>query len=80
MKSQNKSDSNCLMVVVPAHYHVTEVGLKIAKAVYRLRRNGREGENVINFQLWYSHDYDHRIHPDKLLLKIIDVSEKGHWI
>ncbi|MEZ5058120.1 MAG: DUF6428 family protein [Saprospiraceae bacterium] len=59
---------------VPAHYHVTEVGL-VQKHFIDCGGTVRK-ENVINFQLWYSHDYDHRIHPDKLL-KIIDVSEKA---
>lgn len=32
-------------------------------------------EEVINFQLWNANDYDHRLHPDKLL-HIIELSEK----
>ncbi len=32
-------------------------------------------ENVINFQLWNENDYDHRLHPEKLL-HIIELSEK----
>lgn len=32
-------------------------------------------EEVVNFQLWNENDYDHRLHPEKLL-KIIELSEK----
>ena len=32
-------------------------------------------ENVINFQLWSSTDYDHRLHPEKLV-NIINLSEE----
>src|SRR5690606_16772732 len=32
-------------------------------------------EEAINFQLWNANDYDHRIHPEKLL-HIIELSEK----
>ena len=32
-------------------------------------------EEVVNFQLWNANDYDHRLHPEKLL-NIIELSEK----
>ena len=32
-------------------------------------------ETVVNFQLWNTNDYDHRLHPEKLL-NIIELSEK----
>ena len=32
-------------------------------------------ETKVNFQLWDSNDYDHRLHPEKLL-SIIELSEK----
>ena len=31
-------------------------------------------ENRVNFQLWEANDYDHRLHPEKLL-SIIELSE-----
>ncbi|HAZ25722.1 MAG TPA: hypothetical protein DCY95_14960, partial [Algoriphagus sp.] len=31
-------------------------------------------EEKVNFQLWNENDYDHRLHPEKLL-KIIELSE-----
>ena len=32
-------------------------------------------EEVVNFQLWNADDYDHRLHPEKLI-HIIELSEK----
>src|SRR5690606_24359677 len=32
-------------------------------------------EEVVNFQLWNANDYNHRLHPEKLL-KIINLSEQ----
>ena len=60
--------------MVPSHFHVTEVGA-IDKKFIDCGGNLR-AEKVINFQLWNANDYDHRIHPEKLL-KIIDLSEKA---
>lgn len=58
--------------LVPAHFHVTEVG-KILK--HFIDCGGTERlETVINFQLWEANDYDHRIHPDKLQ-QILNLSE-----
>lgn len=59
--------------LVPAHFHVTEVG-EITKDFIDCGGKVRQ-ENVINFQLWEERDYNHRLHPEKLL-KIIELSEK----
>ncbi|MDP5082491.1 MAG: DUF6428 family protein [Winogradskyella sp.] len=60
-------------VLVPNHFHVTEVG-KISK--HFIDCGGKERkEEVINFQLWEANDYDHRLHPEKLL-NIIELSER----
>src|SRR5690606_13421496 len=58
--------------LVPRHFHVTEVG-KISKHFIDCGGTVRS-EDVVNFQLWNAHDYDHRLHPEKLL-KIIELSE-----
>ncbi len=58
--------------LVPNHFHVTEVG-KISKHFIDCGGTVRT-ENVINFQLWEANDYDHRLHPEKLL-SIIELSE-----
>tara|TARA_R110000868_G_scaffold304437_9_gene565095 strand:- start:9861 stop:10328 length:468 start_codon:yes stop_codon:yes gene_type:complete len=59
--------------LVPKHFHVTEVG-KISKHFIDCGGTIRN-EEVINFQLWNANDYDHRLHPEKLL-NIIELSEK----
>ncbi len=59
--------------LVPNHFHVTEVG-KITKHFIDCGGTVRN-EEVANFQLWNADDYDHRLHPDKLL-SIIEMSEK----
>lgn len=59
--------------LVPNHFHVTEVG-KIAKHFIDCGGTVRK-EEVINFQLWNANDYDHRLHPEKLV-HIIELSEK----
>lgn len=59
--------------LVPNHFHVTEVG-KITK--HFIDCGGTErNEEVLNFQLWNANDYNHRLHPEKLL-NIIELSEK----
>ncbi|RKD91449.1 DUF6428 family protein [Mangrovibacterium diazotrophicum] len=58
---------------VPGHFHVTEVG-QITKRFIDCGGTVRN-EQVVNFQLWNANDYDHRLHPEKLL-KIIELSEK----
>ncbi len=58
---------------VPPHFHVTEIGLVSKKFIDcggTLRK-----EEVVNFQLWNANDYDHRLHPEKLI-HIIELSEK----
>jgi hypothetical protein len=57
---------------VPAHFHVTEVG-KITKDFIDCGETTRS-ESVVNFQLWSSIDFNHRLHADKLL-NIIELSE-----
>lgn len=59
--------------LVPRHFHVTEVG-KITKNFIDCGGTVRD-EEVINFQLWNANDYDHRLHPEKLV-HIIELSEK----
>lgn len=59
--------------LVPSHFHVTEVG-KITKHFIDCGGTVRT-ENVVNFQLWNANDYDHRLHPEKLV-HIIELSEK----
>lgn len=58
---------------VAGHFHVTEVG-KVSKHFIDCGGTIRTEERVC-FQLWNANDYDHRLHPDKLL-KIISLSEK----
>ena len=59
--------------LVPNHFHVTEVG-KIQKDFIDCGGTVRS-ETVVNFQLWEANDYDHRLHPEKLL-SIIELSER----
>lgn len=59
--------------LVPRHFHVTEVG-KVTKHFIDCGGTVRE-ESVVNFQLWEANDYDHRLHPEKLL-NIIELSER----
>ncbi len=59
--------------LVPSHFHVTEVG-KVSKHFIDCGGTVRK-EEVVNFQLWNADDYDHRLHPEKLL-NIIQLSEK----
>lgn len=58
--------------LVPKHFHVTEIG-KISKHFIDCGGTVRN-EDVISFQLWNANDYDHRLHPEKLI-KIIELSE-----
>lgn len=58
--------------LVPNHFHVTEVG-KVSKHFIDCGGTVRE-EEVVNFQLWEANDYDHRLHPEKLV-NIIELSE-----
>ena len=58
---------------VPGHFHVTEVG-KVSKHFIDCGGVLRK-EEVVNFQLWNADDYDHRLHPEKLI-HIIELSEE----
>lgn len=49
---------------VPAHFHVTEVGL-VSKSFIDCGGTLRQ-EKKINFQLWEAGDYDHRLSTEKL--------------
>lgn len=57
---------------IPPHFHVTEVG-QIDKTFIDCGGTLRR-ERTVNFQLWEADDYDHRLHPEKLL-SIIELSE-----
>jgi hypothetical protein len=57
---------------IPAHYHITEVGL-INKRFIDCGGTLRD-ESIINFQLWYSDDTNHRLQPQKMLA-IIELAE-----
>lgn len=59
--------------LVPSHFHVTEIGL-IDKHFIDCGGTVRK-EQKVNFQLWNANDYDHRLHPEKLV-KIIALSER----
>ena len=59
--------------LVPSHFHVTEVG-KVTKHFIDCGGTERK-ESVVNFQLWEENDYDHRLHPEKLV-RIIELSER----
>lgn len=59
--------------LVPSHFHVTEVG-KVTKDFIDCGGKRRK-EEVISLQLWEADDYDHRLHPEKLV-HIIDLSQK----
>lgn len=59
--------------LVPAHFHVTEVG-KVTKHFIDCGGTERK-ESVVNFQLWEENDYNHRLHPEKLI-RIIALSER----
>ncbi len=59
--------------LVPSHFHVTEVG-EVSKHFIDCGGTVRH-ERVANFQLWNANDYDHRLHPEKLI-NIISLSEE----
>ncbi|APG59142.1 DUF6428 family protein [Christiangramia salexigens] len=58
--------------LVPEHFHVTEVG-KISKQFIDCGGTLRN-EEKISFQLWEENDYNHRLHPEKLI-KIIELAK-----
>ncbi len=57
---------------LPAHFHVTEVGL-VTKHFIDCGGIERK-ETAANFQLWEAGDYDHRLAPQKFL-HILTLSE-----
>ncbi len=59
--------------LVPSHFHITEVG-KVTKNFIDCGGTVRN-EEVVSFQLWNENDYNHRLHPEKLV-NIIELSEK----
>lgn len=59
--------------LVASHFHVTEIG-KIDKNFIDCGGTVRK-EEVISFQLWEANDYNHRLHPEKLI-HIIELSER----
>src|SRR5688572_24621860 len=58
---------------VPEHFHVTEIGM-ITKNFIDCGGTVRN-EKVVNFQLWDTNDFEHRLKPNKLN-DIIVLSEK----
>jgi hypothetical protein len=60
--------------LVPDHFHITEVG-KVTKHFIDCGGVIRK-EELVNLQLWESNDYDHRLHPNKML-QILTLSEKA---
>lgn len=59
--------------LVPSHFHVTEVG-QVEKFFIDCGGTIRK-ERRVNFQLWGANDFDHRLHPNKLI-DIINLSEE----
>jgi hypothetical protein len=60
-------------LVVPEHFHVTEVGV-ITKDFIDCGGTVRH-EKIANFQLWDANDFEHRLKAEKLL-NIISLSEQ----
>jgi hypothetical protein len=59
--------------LVPAHFHVTEIGV-LSKHFIDCGGTVRT-EKTANLQLWNANDYDHRLEPSKLL-NIISLCEQ----
>ena len=57
---------------VPPHFHVTELGI-ISKDYIDCGGTIRK-EKVVNFQLWSTNDFEHRIKPQKII-DIIEIAE-----
>ncbi|WP_346237126.1 DUF6428 family protein [Niabella insulamsoli] len=49
---------------VPAHFHITEIGM-VSKNFIDCGGKIRN-EKAISFQLWYATDYQHKLSPEKL--------------
>ena len=60
--------------LVPAHFHVTEVG-QSTKRFIDCGGTLRTKETIV-MQLWNAQDYNHRLHPDKLL-NILELAESA---
>jgi hypothetical protein len=58
--------------MVPAHFHITEIGA-VSKKFIDCGGTIRN-EEKINFQLWFSEDIDHRL-TSKKLMNIIEIGE-----
>lgn len=59
--------------LVPEHFHVTEVGESTNRFI---DCGGRARvETVVSLQLWDANNYNHRLHPEKLI-QILDLCEK----
>lgn len=71
---ENNTEINILQadgLPVPQHFHLTEAGVTTK---HFIDCGGTERiEKHVSFQLWVAADYDHRLHPEKLL-KIIDMA------
>ena len=59
--------------MIPAHFHITEVGL-VTKHFIDCGGTIRKAK-VANFQLWNANDFDHRLEPQKLI-DIIEIAER----
>jgi hypothetical protein len=59
---------------VPSHFHLTEVGS--VKRHFMDCGGTLRKEEAISLQLWNAKDYDHRLHPDKLL-GILEMAQKS---
>lgn len=59
--------------IIPAHFHITEMGL-LTKNFIDCGSTIRE-EKLITFQVWYAGDLEHRLAPSKVF-KIIEASKK----
>ncbi|MFI8379680.1 DUF6428 family protein [Leeuwenhoekiella sp. NPDC079379] len=59
--------------LVPSHFHVTEVGLS-TKRFIDCGGQKRTKETIV-LQLWSANDYNHRLHPEKLV-EILSLSER----
>lgn len=57
--------------LIPAHFHVTEMGLKTKH--YIDCGNTIRQEKLVTFQIWYAQDYEHRL-TTKKFEKIIDIA------
>ena len=61
-------------ILIPEHFHITEIG--ITSKVFIDCGGTKRNEKVINFQLWYSNDFNHRLKPQNIL-EIISIAEKS---